>query len=222
MDRLEFKFSVDDLDAKTGEFAGYGAVFGNIDSHGDVISPGAFRETLADWSSRGSLPPMKLMHGTMLNPFSGSDLPPGKWREMHEDSKGLFCRGKLSGLNTDRGRFIYSLMEDEALNALSIGYKAVKSSRGSGAVKRQLDVVKLIEVSLLPEGSNPDAVVTSLKTICEGGLPSLPEFEGFLREAGFSKSQAAAIAGKGLAHLLRGEPGRDHEAEVLSALHALL
>lgn len=37
-------------------------------------------------------------------------------------------------------------------------------------------------------------------------LPMLPDFEDFLREAGFSKTQATAIAGKGLAQLLRGEP----------------
>jgi hypothetical protein len=53
-----------------------------------------------------------------------------------------------------------------------------------------------------------------------GNLPSLPEFEEFLRESGFSKSQATAIAGKGLSHLLRGEPGRDQAADFLSALKA--
>jgi hypothetical protein len=39
MERLEFKFAPEALDAKTGHFAGYGAIFGNVDSHGDVIEP---------------------------------------------------------------------------------------------------------------------------------------------------------------------------------------
>lgn len=214
MDRLEFKFSAEGMDAKTGEFAGYGAVFGNIDSHSDVIVPGAFKETLAHWKARGSLPQMKLMHGTTANPFGGSDLPIGKWKEMREDSRGLYVEGKLSGMNTDRGRYHFELMQDGALNALSVGYKPIRVTRNpTPQVKRSLEVLKLSEVSLVPEGSNPDALITELKSWDEGELPSLKQFEEFLREAGnFSKSQATAIAGKGLAHLLRSESGGDQNA----------
>jgi HK97 family phage prohead protease len=198
MDRLEFKFASEELDAKTGEFAGYGAVFGNIDSHGDVIAPGAFKDTLADWSRRGALPAMKLMHGSAANPFTGSDLPIGRWLDMREDPKGLFVKGKLSGLDTDQGRFTYALMNDGALNALSIGYKAVKASRGSmPQVRRQLDALKLFEVSLLPEGSNPEAVVTSLKSQFQAlGNEDWREIEAILRTKDLSRSDAVkAIAG---------------------------
>jgi hypothetical protein len=47
--------------------------------------------------------------------------------------------------------------------------------------------------------------VDGVKNALERGkLPTLKDFEAFLRdEAGFSKTQAAAIAGKGLSHLLR-------------------
>src|SRR5437763_3570987 len=34
----------------TGELEGYVSVFGNLDQGGDVVMPGAFRKTLADWS----------------------------------------------------------------------------------------------------------------------------------------------------------------------------
>ncbi|MCA3205522.1 MAG: HK97 family phage prohead protease, partial [Cupriavidus sp.] len=43
--------------------------------------------------------------------------------------------------------------------------------------------------------------------IAHGALPSLSDFEGLLREAGFSKSQAAVIANRGLKHLLQSESG---------------
>lgn len=218
MDRLEFKFAPDGMDAKTGEFAGYGAIFGNIDSHGDVIEPGAFHETLSQWKARSALPTMKLMHGSMANPFSGSDLPIGKWKAMREDERGLYVEGKLSGMETDRGRFHYALIEDGALSALSIGYNAVKAMRGSGGIKRRLQAVKLVEVSLVPEGSNELSRITDLKSWEEGHLPTLPQFEDFLREAGFSKTEATAIAGKGLAYLLRGEPGSEQTADFWSAL----
>lgn len=164
MERIEFKFAAEGLDAKTGEFAGYGAVFGNVDTHGDLIEPGAFAQTIAEWNARGSLPTMKMMHGTGVNPFSGSDLPVGKWQEMREDARGLYMKGKISGLNTETGKYHYALMEDGALNGLSIGFRPRKSLPGSGTeVKRRLLDVKLVEVSLVPEGSNDQALVTELK-----------------------------------------------------------
>lgn len=208
MDHLEFKFASEGIDAKTGEFAGYGAVFGNVDTHGDVIVPGAFNDSLAEWKTRGSLPAMKLMHGTAANPFTGSDLPIGKWKEMREDSRGLYVEGKLSGMDTDRGRFHYSLMQDGALNALSIGYKAIRHSRGTTPqIKRSLEAVKLSEVSLVPEGSNDQSFVTDLKSFWdEGESPTVREFKNFLRDVGkFSKSKSEAMASACAPHL-RGDP----------------
>ncbi|MFN6934943.1 MAG: HK97 family phage prohead protease [Tsuneonella sp.] len=223
MDRLEFKFAPEGMDAKTGEFAGYGAIFGNRDSHGDVIERGAFADSLRQWEAKGSLPVMKLMHGTTANPFGGSDLPVGKWKAMREDERGLFVEGKLSGMETDRGRYHYALMQDGALSGLSIGYRPTKHTPGMGNIKRRLQSVHLAEVSLVPEASNDQTFITDMKSWDAGALPSLPQFEEFLREAGFSKTQATAIAGKGLAPLLRGEPGNTTEAdEYLAALAAQL
>lgn len=164
MDRLEFKFVSEELDSKTGEFAGYGAIFGNVDSHGDVVEPGAFSESLKQWAARGALPIMKLMHGSVANPFTGSDLPIGKWKAMREDARGLHVEGKLSGMDTDLGRYHFSLMQDGALSGLSIGYKVTKVARGEGNIKRRLQTVGLSEVSLVPEGSNDQAVITHLKS----------------------------------------------------------
>ena len=66
---------------------------------------------------------------------------------------------------------------------------------------------------------NDDARVADVKCMLEAGrLPSLPEFEKFLREAGFSKSQAAAVANGGLTKLSRGEPGSANSNEILAAL----
>jgi hypothetical protein len=53
---------------------------------------------------------------------------------------------------------------------------------------------------------NIQARVTGVKAILDGGsLPTVREFEEHLRDAGFSKSLATAIAGKAAPHL-RGEP----------------
>ena len=214
MDRMEVKFASDGVDAKTGVFTGYGAVFGNLDSHGDVIVPGAFKATLADWERRGSLPAMKLMHGTAINPFSGSDLPIGKWTTMREDHKGLYVEGKISGIGTATGDYIYSLMNDGALDALSVGYKTIRFARGSGApVKRQLEELKLFEVSLLPEGSNPEARVTSVKSAEE--IKTIREFEDFLRDVGgYSHAAAKAIA----LHGFKASDPRDEDGADIAAI----
>lgn len=196
MDRIEVKFAADEIDAKTGDFAGYGAIFGNIDSHGDVIVPQAFGETLADWGKRGRLPAMKLMHGTSLNPFTGDDLPIGKWLEMKEDGRGLFVKGRLSGLDTDHGRRIHGLMKDGILDGLSIGFKARRVTRLTGPAKRQLDSVALIEVSLVDDPSNDRARLTDVKAAAD--IKTIREFESFLRDVGgYSAAHAKQIAGHG-------------------------
>ena len=54
-------------------------------------------------------------------------------------------------------------------------------------------------------------------------MPTLPEFEKFLRDAGgFSKSQATAIAGHGLRSLIQGEPDSKQSANEASETLAIL
>ncbi len=45
-----------------GEFEAVVAVFGNIDSYGDVIVKGAFAATLKDWSDSGDPIPVVWSH----------------------------------------------------------------------------------------------------------------------------------------------------------------
>src|SRR5689334_78429 len=119
----EFKFASDSgADAMT--FAGYGAVFGNIDSYGDVIARGAFSSWLGDVDSkRQPWPAMLSQHGGFG--VSSDDMTPvGVWTELSEDTTGLRVKGKLA--DTPRGREIYTLMKMKpaAIKGLSIGYIA--------------------------------------------------------------------------------------------------
>lgn len=214
MDRIEVKFAEGAVDATTGEFKGYGAVFGNTDSHGDVILPGAFAESLGEWSARGRLPSMKLMHGSAGNPFTGDDLPIGVWKVMREDARGLYVEGKLSGLDTDHGRRIHGLMKDGALDGLSIGYRVKAADRGIGPnqPKRTIKSAGLFEVSLVGEPSNARARVTDLKA---AEIKTIRDFEDFLRdEGGFSNYAAKAIAAGGF----KAADPRDEDEADLAAL----
>lgn len=167
MDRIEIKLASDDFDSKTGEFAGYGAVFGNLDSYGDVIAKGAFKSTLQEWEQRGKLPPMLLQHGG--GGFGGSAddmLPVGQWTQMEETGKGLKVAGKLFALGTERGQYLYEGMKSGVLDGLSIGFRTRKFTRGTKPTEpaRILEDIDLVEVSIVTFPANGKARVSNVKS----------------------------------------------------------
>jgi HK97 family phage prohead protease len=75
-----------DTDAEAMTFSGYGAVFGNVDSYGDVILKGAFKETIREAKRSKQYPAMLLQHGGFLG---GDNTPVGIWLDLEEDDVGL-------------------------------------------------------------------------------------------------------------------------------------
>lgn len=165
VDRIQTNFSTS-LVSKDGSFSGYGAVFNNIDSHRDIIQRGAFSTSLSKWRAKGRWPPMRLMHGDGgSNPFRFDDLPVGRYTNMREDARGLWVTGQLIGIHdTEIGRRLFALMSSpgDLLSGLSIGFRVVKSSPGTGAVKRYLEQIDLKELSLVTDPSNDEARVTPI------------------------------------------------------------
>jgi HK97 family phage prohead protease len=188
-----------------GLIEGLAAGYGNVDAGGDVIVPGALARSL---KGRKSVP-MLMYHDQTR--------PAGVWTDFAESRDGLVVKGQLS-LSSQIGQEAHALVRDGAIGGLSIGYKTIREQIVGKT--RQLLELALYEVSLVTIPMNERAVITSVKSLVEDGrLPTLPEFEDFLREAGFSKSQATAIAGKGLAPLFRSESGST-PSDFLSALKA--
>lgn len=159
----EFKF-LDD--GETGVFDGYGAVFGNVDSHGDVIAQKAFADSLARLRAAGTMPAMYAEHSA----FKGGDsLPIGVWTDIEEDDTGLRVKGKISALDTDHGRRIRGLMRDGAMRGLSIAYSVPSGGavigRKAGEPKRLLKSIDLIAIDVVQNPSNSAARVDSIKSI---------------------------------------------------------
>lgn len=210
----EIKFAADD-GAEARSFTGYGAVFNNVDSYGDVIDPGAFKKTLDDAQKSGAFPAMLLQHGGLG--FNAEDMTPiGIWTSMEEDEKGLKVAGKLA--DTQRGQEVYSLLKmtpRPALNGLSIGYRARKFTMGTkaGEPRRRLHELDLVEVSLVTMPANPKARVGSVKS---GEGLGIRDAEKALREAGFSANEAKAIVAKGFAAIDHRE-GDDCDPQRLTA-----
>lgn len=203
MSELGFGFEVKSID-EAGYIAGVAAGYGNVDHGGDVIMPGALTKAIAGRSSV----PMLLFHDHKR--------PVGSWSKFDESGEGLRVEGRIA-IKSDGGREAHALVEAGALSGLSIGYKTLRH-KFEGKI-RQLHELSLHEVSLVPVGMNDRAVITQIKSMVEAGeLPTVREFEEFLRDAGgFSKSLAAAIAGKATPHL-RGEP----EAKAIGELEQFL
>ena len=214
MDRIEVKFAADDISAK-GEFTGYGAVFGNLDSYGDVIQSGAFKRTLADWKKEKSQPPMLLQHGGW-GMTDSDQMPIGKWTALSEDARGLLVEGRLINLDTERGKTVYGALKEGVLDGLSIGYRAKEFSIGTKPEepRRTLKAVELVEISVVTFPANGKARVTAVKAAQD--ITTLREFEKFLRDAGgFSHGQAKAIAASGFK---ASDPRDEAEADIVALL----
>lgn len=205
---FEAKFA-DDGKTAPGTFEGYAAVFGNIDSHGDMIERGAFAKSLLEREAAGrGLPPMYKMHGARMFPGNRHE-PIGVWTKMAEDTAGLHVQGKLIGLDTESGKWNYAQMREGGLKGLSIGYgvPAHGSKNGSGKAgepKRWLKVLNLKEVSLVDDPSNAYSLIYAMKSRCADvaayadEIKTIREFEDFLRDVGgYSHAAAKAIASGG-------------------------
>ena len=211
----------------SGSFSGYGAVFGNVDSYGDVIQRGAFAETLADWKGRGKLPKMLLQHGGMG--ITAEDmLPIGQWTDMTEDAKGLKVEGRLLEMSTDLSQRVYAGLKSGELDSLSIGYQTLDAMDKveDGVEIRLLTKLKLWEVSIVTFPANDRALISSVKQLAP---EQLRELEDALGERGFSRSdrlKAVSVfkgwlqreAGETPNSTLREEamPGADEILEALS------
>ena len=204
----DFAFAIKSI-GDAGEFEGYGAVFDNVDFGGDVIAPGAFATTIKNFSQSKRKLPMLWQHDTHS--------PIGIFEEFSEDEKGLWVKGKIF-LNVQKGLEAHELMRGGAISGLSIGYGVVKSDRDEKSGVRTLKELELFEVSVVTFPMNDEARVDSVKErIAAGDLPSERKFEKFLRDAGFSKQNATAIAGHGIRGLLR-DAKEDKANDTLSLL----
>lgn len=210
----QFAFKADAVN-DNGTFAGYGSVFGNVDSYREIVAPGAFAKSLDEISAGGDPLPMLWQH----NP----DQPIGGYTSLAEDSHGLKVTGFLLKDDVALAREAYALMKARVVKGLSIGYYVRADSYDEKTGLRTLTELDLREISVVTFPANEAAQVNNVKSalyhmLKAGELPNLKQFEDFLREAGFSKTQAAAIAVHGLSKLHRGEPDSTKGDEVLQML----
>jgi uncharacterized protein len=218
MKTKDFALQVKDL-SEEGTFEGYGSVYGNVDSYGEKVMPGAFAESLARHKREGSAVAMLWQH----NP----DEPIGVWEDLAEDAKGLWGKGRLI-LAVQRAREIYEMLKARAVRGLSIGYREVEVEPDGNI--RLLKKLELLEISPVMFPANRRARIEGVKSermeefarrLRDGDPMPIKEFEDILRDAGVPKSMATAIASHGYAKAIRSDSEGDQAKDAAAFLKAL-
>jgi HK97 family phage prohead protease len=151
----ETKFAPGDLTEveADGGFAGYASLFGEADLGRDVVMPGAFAASIAKRGAGGIR--MLFQHDPAA--------PIGVWREIREDARGLFVRGRLM-TEVARAREVLALMRAGAVDGLSIGFRTVRARSDAKSGVRRLLEVDLWEISIVTFPLLPAARVSSVKS----------------------------------------------------------
>lgn len=154
-------------DGKNLYVEGYASTFGVKDSYGDIVVRGAYLRTLRENGKRIKL---CLQHNM--------DDVVGKIIELKEDAYGLYFKAKIS--NTTKGKDLVVLVEDEAINEISIGYSPIITERNEGDDTRYLKDVELYEISFVSRAANRQAVITSTEVKSEKKIEELTDDELFV------------------------------------------
>lgn len=226
----------------TGEVAenhlrGAAAVMGNMDRGNDVIYPGAFKRALPEFLKSGFVADTHdwSMADVVAMPVAAKEV--GNTlvvdAEFHSDDRSQAVRtrcverlergltvGLSVGFNLADGGYIeFGSGKDLLKHAEGIGqdmslFDAAGIRKRPGYCRAITEISDLYEFSVVPVPMNPAAVATDAK----GALSALPstvrEFETWLRDAGWSRADAKAIASHGYTALLRDAGGGEDDPVV--------
>lgn len=190
--RLAYPFEIRSEVTDDGIFEGYGSVFDSPIVHPmygrDIVKPGAFIDSITSKGLKGIK--MLYQHDTTA--------PIGKWLDLAEDKKGLYVKGKLL-LKLPKAQEAYELMKEKVIEGLSIGFDARDKANEWDPQRqtRTLHKVELFEVSPVTFPAQSIAKISSVKAADVREIDNIRDYEKFLREAGFSKHEAAELALKG-------------------------
>lgn len=202
-----------------GEIEGYASVFGERDTGGDIILPGAFKSSLAKKGTKGIK--MLFQHDVST--------PIGVWTDLREDGKGLFAKGRIIR-DVPEGAKALILAKAGAVDGLSIGYRTVRSRFDRAKDARMIEEVDLWEVSIVTFPMNESSRIAAVKA-AEDELFDPTTWERAFRDEGLSNREAKLATSVARKMVLRDggrpEPGpRDAGADALldairSATHVL-
>lgn len=209
--RLDMPLTIKSV-SETGEFEGYGSVFGVKDSYGDIVVAGAFQKSLTEWKEKGRLPAMLWQH-QMSEPI-------GVYTEMREDEHGLYVKGRLLIDDDPLAKRAHAHAKAGSLGGMSIGFILKDWEYKTDTDAFILKEIELWEVSLVTMPANDEARISEVKSmLSKGETPSPSKVERALRDVGFTRSKAKAFMAKGYDAM--GNDLRDAESSALDHLKDL-
>lgn len=140
---LEKKYTALSQLTETGEIGrlkGYASRFDEPDQSGDVVAPGAFGASLKRLKEAGRTVKFLWQHDPTK--------PIGIWRQVMENKTGLWVSGEVL-TDIQLGQEAALLMQNGAIDGLSIGYRVVKAEPNRETGGRKLLEIDLWEVSLV-------------------------------------------------------------------------
>jgi len=137
-----------DADEKAGIVKGYGSIFGNVDSDGDIINRGAYKKTITESGKR-----VKYLYQHDM------DKPIGKMVHLEEDEKGLVFEAQIP--KTRLGMDVIELIKGGVITENSVGILPIqKEMIGEN---RHINEVRLFEISAVTLAANDQAMIMDVK-----------------------------------------------------------
>lgn len=190
-----------------GTFTGLASPFGTMDYGGDIVMPGAFTKTLAEYKAKGRRVPMLWQHKI--------DTPIGGYPVLEETDQGLNVEGECN-MRVQKGAECHALFDKRDITGLSIGYTSVRDEYDEKTGVRRLFEVKLYEISPVTFPMHDDARLATVK-----GIQSLADCELYLRDAGFTRKEALAFIARVKASPMQSDSVSPDEAACARAIKLL-
>jgi HK97 family phage prohead protease len=201
MEYKAIQFKAEDIDADKRIVSGYASTY-DLDQGGDIIIRGAFQKSLETSASK-----VKVLW--QHDPKS----PIGRPVSMKEDDRGLYVESYIA--KTRQGDEALELAREGIIDSMSIGYIVNESEYKDDGV-RLIKELSLMEYSLVTWPMNEAAVITGVKSL------EVREIERALRDAGYSRSQAKAIACAGVRSLREADAQEAEQAALMAELKAAI
>lgn len=199
-----------------GQFRALVSVFGVKDSYGDVVIPGAFTDTLAEWKGRGDPIPVFWSHR-----LDDPDFCIGELVDAKETADGLEVLGQVD-VDAAKGLQAYRLMKGRRVTQFSFSYDVIEAgwakrenAAGDPEEYFELRKLKLYEVGPTLIGANQETDLLAVKAASEhvsrwaadvkAGRVLSTKNESTLREALTSLQESATNIESVLAAVTAGE-----------------
>lgn len=138
----DIPLEVVDLDESQGIVKGYGSVFGNVDSDGDIMMKSAYTKTLKEQADRVKY----CWQHDMKDPI-------GKFQELYADDRGLFFVAKMP-MESDYCRDKFYRIKNGLADENSVGIQILKKTTQKDTGHNELTEVKLYEISAVTLAAN--------------------------------------------------------------------